>query len=99
MGAQRWPEAFLGVSALLGEPIEASLVALDGALSAPVAPGLQREPLPSVESRRGAHLEGWSRQAPELLRALRSPSRDVRAQAIARAVTAVVVALNEMRLG
>jgi hypothetical protein len=38
------------------------------------------------------------RQAPELLAALRSSSREVRARGIARAVAAVVVGLDEMRL-
>jgi hypothetical protein len=37
-------------------------------------------------------------QASEFLEALRSPSRDVRKRGIARAVAAVIVGLDEMRV-
>jgi hypothetical protein len=66
-----WPEAFLGVSAVLGERLDQSLLAL------------------GQEERR---------QTAELIAALRSSSREVRARGIASAVAAVVVGLDEMRL-
>ena len=71
MSSQPWQEAFLGVSAVLGETLEESLGALG---------------------------ENAAVHASRLLRGLRSPSRDARAQAIARAVAPVAVALDEMRL-
>lgn len=74
---ESWQEAFLGVGALLGEPLEESLRALEvGAADGPPR----------------AHDAG------ELGVALRSPSRRVRAQAIARAVMGVAVGLEQMRL-
>ena len=66
-----WPVAFLGVSAALGEPLDASFEALDPAAK---------------------------EQVSEFLEALRSPSRDVRTRGIARAVAAVIVGLDEMRV-
>jgi hypothetical protein len=71
MSAQPWQRAFLGVSAVLGEPLEASLVALGDAGTLPAA---------------------------ELLPPLQSPSREVRALAIARALAAVLPGLDEIRL-
>jgi hypothetical protein len=70
-GPSHWPESFLGVSAALGEPLEASLAALE------------HEAI---------------QQAGQILAALRSPSRELRARGIARAVAAVAVGLDEMRL-
>ncbi len=70
--AQPWQEAFLGVSAILGEPLEVALDALDDTATI---------------------------RAAELLRGLRSASREVRARAMARTVAAVVVAIDDMRLG
>ena len=67
----QWPEAFLGVSVAIGEPLDESLEALD-------APAKDR--------------------ASDLLEALRSPSREVRARGIARALAGVLVGLDEMRL-
>ena len=72
MSKQPWQEAFLGVSAILGETLEASLDALG---------------------------ESATIRAGELHRGLQSSSREVRARAIARAVAAVVVGLDDMRLG
>jgi hypothetical protein len=77
-----WHEAFLGVGALLGEPLDESLRALGGGV------------LPGHDDATAGVAEALS----ELLGALRSPSRPVRAHAIARVVTAVAVRLDEMRL-
>jgi hypothetical protein len=66
---QPWQRAFLGVSAVLGESLDASLSALDRTSS-----------------------------CMELLPALRSPSREVRARAIAGALAPVLAGLEEMRL-
>jgi hypothetical protein len=71
MPTQRWQDAFLGVSAVVGEPLEASLDALHGD--------------PTFHE-------------PELVRALQSTSRDVRARAIASALAAVVAGLDEIEL-
>jgi hypothetical protein len=71
MSARAWHEAFLGVSALLGEPLEASLRALD---------------------------EAAVNRAGDLVRGLRSSSRDARARAMAGAITALVVELEAMGL-
>jgi hypothetical protein len=75
MITQPWERAFLGVSAILGEPLDASLSALD---------------LTSTSVHR---------HVAELLPAFRSPSREVRARAIAGALAAVLVGLDELRLG
>ncbi len=71
MSPQPWQEAFIGVSAVLGEPLEASLVLLG---------------------------ESATLHAPQLVRGLRSASREARAEAIARALAPLVVALDEVRL-
>jgi hypothetical protein len=71
MSAQSWQDAFLGVSAILGEPLDASLAALGDDSAA------------ATES---------------LVAALRSASRDVRARAMAREVTTLLVGIDDMRL-
>jgi hypothetical protein len=71
MRTQSWQEAFLGVSAILGEPLDASLAAL------------------GYDSVAGAA---------SLLAELRSASRDVRARAMTRAVTTLLVGIDDMRL-
>ena len=77
---QPWHEAFLGVSALLGEALDDAVLALHagGAAGSPV--GHDRH------------------DRPDLGGGLMSPSRRVRAEAIARAVMGVVVGLEQMRL-
>jgi hypothetical protein len=100
-----WQRAFLGMSAILGEPLDASLGALDltlaiDATSARVDGAGARAagvPSPSPPGRR--HSNDGIRYVEELLPALRSPSREVRARAIAGALAAVLVGLDELRLG
>ena len=66
-----WEVAFFAMSAILGEPLEASLAAA----GEPTSPGGQ-----------------------ELVRALRSSSRDRRARAIARVASQVAVDVDAVRL-
>jgi hypothetical protein len=71
MSNQSWQDAFLGVSGILGEPLDLSLAALG---DDPVADALS------------------------ILPALRSPSRDVRARAMAGVVAALLDGIDAMRL-
>jgi hypothetical protein len=73
MSGPSWQESFLAMSAVLSEPLDASLAAL-GSASVRVSP-----------------------RALELLRELRASSREVRARAIARVLSAVVVDLERMQ--
>jgi hypothetical protein len=67
-----WESAYFATSALLGEPLEASIASLG---------------------------EAGPARAAELVEALRSPSREVRALALARAVSDVARAVDAMGLG
>ncbi len=66
-----WRSAFLATSALLGEPLEAAILALGDASAV---------------------------AASQLVRELRSSSRDVRARAIARIMTVVASEVDAARL-
>jgi hypothetical protein len=65
-----WETAFVATSALLGEPLEAIVLALG----------------PSAEPARS------------LIGALQSPSREIRARALARGVAEAIVAVESSRL-
>jgi hypothetical protein len=66
-----WEPAYLAVSAVLGEPLDAAVAALG---------------------------EGGATHAADLLKALRSPSREARARALAHAISEVAVAVEAMSL-
>jgi len=66
-----WEPAYLAVSAVLGEPVEAAAACLGG---------------------------GGAARAAGLLEALRSPSRDARARALAQALSEVALAVESVSL-
>jgi hypothetical protein len=68
--SDRWEPAFIAVGAVLGESLDATIVAIG---------------------------DGGAAQAADLLRALRSTSRDVRVRALARVVSEVALAVDALR--
>ena len=81
--SESWSSAYIATSALLGEPLDATLASI--AFAATGETDLQeRASLPA--------------RAAALANTLRSGSREIRAQALARALSEVVLALDAMRL-
>jgi len=77
-----WSSAYVATSALLGEPLDATLAA--------IAP-------PGSEAT-GAAPTALPAPTAALANTLRSGSREIRAQALARALSEVVLALESVRL-
>ena len=81
--SESWTSAYIATSAVLGEPLEAALASIAFAATGETDPP-ERAALPAP--------------AAALVNMLRSGSREVRAQALARALSEVVLALDALRL-
>ncbi len=78
-----WTSAYIATSTLLGEPLDVTVASIAFAATGETNPP-ERAALPAP--------------AAALANTLRSGSREIRAQALARALSEVVLALDAMRL-